>query len=93
MLALLTFADSRSLTDIHKAYFGAGIDVLCLKYVKLQLEIQLLAKQISGHSTVPITTPGKFLQSLCKISVCVMSSHVLAGLIAVISIGFYALFI
>ena len=40
------FADCRTLGDIHKAYFSAGLDVMRLKRVKLQLEIMQLNRQL-----------------------------------------------
>ena len=36
----------RTLGDIHKAYFGAGVDVMRLKRVKLQLEIMELNRKL-----------------------------------------------
>ena len=40
------FADCRTLGDIHKAYFSAGLDVMRLKRVKLQLEIMELNRRL-----------------------------------------------
>ena len=36
----------RTLGDIHKAYFSAGVDVMRLKRVKLQLEIMDLNRKL-----------------------------------------------
>ena len=36
----------RTLGDIHKAYFTAGVDVMQLKRVKLQLEIMALNQKL-----------------------------------------------
>ena len=62
--------DFKTLGDIHKAYFGAGIDVMRLKRVKLQLEIMDLNRKLC-LSPEEMTTiargsglnPGKSMRS------------------------------